>query len=121
MEDLEHARARETRHQRGGKGREGDAGQDEGGPSREARGGQPAQGDPEEQDQHDAEPEIGQGLAEHGQDGARDVVARASAHRGDDADGHAEDHGEKHGHEGELHGGGEALQDHLQGRRPVLE
>ncbi len=54
-------------------------------------------------------------------DGARDVVARAPEHRRDDAERDADAHREEHGRERELDGGGQPLEHHRQGGRPVLE
>ena len=93
-------------------------GEDEGRPAREAGGGQPAEGHPEEQDEHDAEPEVRQRLAEHGEDGARHVVPRAPPYRGADAEGDAGRDGDEHGRHRELNGGGQPLQHHAGGRAP---
>ena len=87
----------------------------------EPRGRQPPQRHPEEQDEHDAEPEVRQRLAEHGERHARDVVARAAAHRGEDAEGDADGHGDEHGHERELDGRGQALEHDGEGGGAVLE
>ena len=77
--------------------REGHGRQDQGRPAREAGGRQPAQRHAEEQDEHDAEPEVRQRLTEHGDDGAGDVVARAPEYRRDDAERDAGGDGDEHG------------------------
>ena len=75
----------------------------------------------EEIDQHEAEPEAGDGLAEHGRAHAEVVEEGAPACRGEDADGNGEDEGEKEGHPPELQGGGQPLQHEAEGVTPIAE
>ena len=120
-QDLEHARAGQAGHQGGRVRGERHRGEDEVRPALEARGREPAERDAEEEDEHDPEPEVRERLAEHGHDRARVVVARPLTDGGDDPRGDAEQHGEGHGREREIDGGGQPLDDHPERGGAVLE
>src|SRR5262249_48397683 len=98
-----------------------DAGENEVGPVLKAGGWEPAERHPEQEDQHDAEPEARQRLAEHGEERAEVVVAGASPDSGDDADSHAGNDRQDHGAQRELDGCREPLPYDGQSRRAVLE
>ena len=77
---------------------------------------QPAQRDPEHDDQDQAEPEIGDRLAEHREAERECDRSRISACRRDHAERHRDHDGEDERHEGKLDGDADALRDQLRHR-----
>jgi hypothetical protein len=75
----------------------------------------------EEIDQHEAEPEAGDGLAEHGRSHAEVVEEGAPAGGGEDADRDGHEKREEQGHPPELQGGGQPLQHEAEGIAPIAE
>ena len=112
---------REARHARGIERGEDDARHDEvRGPAHAPRG-QPVEPDGKEVDQHEAEPEAGDGLSEHGP-AHPEIVDEGAPMRGrEDADGNGDGEGEEERGQSQLEGSGEPLQDETHGVAPVAQ
>ncbi len=120
-EGREHRGARVAHEDGGDAGAEHEGRQDRGGdalpkilPQRHvARGRQPAEGDGEEQYQHDPEPEIRRGDAEQRDAVDRPIRRAVAPHGREHAAGHADNHADGEAHHGELRGHRQLLEDEV--------
>jgi hypothetical protein len=83
--------------------------------------GRPPEPHCEEQLQHDAEPEAGDGEPRDGDDAQGMVEQGVAPERGQNAERNADQYGNDHGHHGELDGGGQAVQQIVHDRPPGEE
>src|SRR5215210_2716540 len=82
-EDIEHPRARQTHHGRGAERTEGDGRKDKVLDAARTASGEPAEADSEEEDEHEAQPEIRNRLAYQRGEAGRDVDHGSSSEGGE--------------------------------------
>ena len=121
LQHFDHGRPRQARDRGGGEPAQRDRGQDEVGPRTIARCWRPAQGDGEEQHQHQGEPEKRGGLTD-GSGGADDRVEPAVATDGRHyAHGQADQRREDHRRDGKIDGGRKTIEDQRERRLIIAE